>query len=252
MTATVTPSLPDSRRRFVPRRHPDAPSLGLLAAELGFFTSFARGSLAQKRLARAYAAKADGRPILLVPGFLSKPAHMFVLRKVLVAAGHPVSDWGMGRNPGMSQAHLDGLVSRLNQEADRHGHKVTLIGWSLGGIYAREAAKRAPDAASAVLTLGSPISGDPRANNAWQIYERVAGHAVDAPPIEGDRSEKPPVPTIALWSRRDGVIPPVAARGADGERDDAVELPCGHMSLCSHPDSIAAITGVLADLASKN
>lgn len=251
MTA-IPPSTVSAVRPAALRRHPDAPSLGLLAAELGFFTSFARGTLAQKRLARVYASEADGGPILLVPGFLSKPAHMFVLRKVLIDAGHPVSDWGMGRNPGMSQGHLDGLVDRLNREADRHGRKVTLIGWSLGGIYAREAAKRAPDAVAAVLTLGSPISGDPRANNAWQIYERVAGHAVDAPPIEGDRSAKPPVPTIALWSRRDGVIPPVAAHGADGERDDAVELPCGHMSLCSHPDSIAVITRVLAGLANKN
>ncbi len=234
------------------RRHPDAPSLGLLAAELGFFTSFARGSLAQKRLARAYADKADGRPIMLVPGFLSKPAHMFVLRNVLTAAGHPVSDWGMGRNPGMSQDYLDGLVANLARAADRHGQKVTLIGWSLGGVYAREAAKRLPDAISAVLTLGTPFSGDPRANNAWQIYERVAGHAVDAPPVEGDRSAKPPVPTIALWSRRDGVIPPLAARGLDSERDQEFELPCGHMSLCSHPDSIATITRVLASLAIKN
>ena len=80
-----------------------------------------------------------------------------------------------------------------------------------------------------MVTLGTPFSGDPRANNAWRMYELVAGHKVDHPPIDTVVSEKPPVPTIAIWSRRDGIVAPASARGKEGERDKAIELDCSHM-----------------------
>ena len=81
----------------------------------------------------------------------------------------------------------------------------------------------------AVITLGTPFSGDPRQNTVWRLYERVAGHKVDEPPIPRI-TDKPPVPHLALWSRRDGLIAPRAARGLDHERDKEVELSCHHMA----------------------
>jgi hypothetical protein len=95
-------------------------------------------------------------------------------------------------------------------------------------VFARELAREVPDHALAVVTLGSPFSGDPHWNNVWRLYERVAGHKVDQPPIMRDHS-KPPVPTLALWSRKDGIVAPRAAYGLSGESDEAVELGCGHM-----------------------
>jgi pimeloyl-ACP methyl ester carboxylesterase len=86
-----------------------------------------------------------------------------------------------------------------------------------------------PDLVARVVTLGTPFSGDPHANNAWRLYELVAGHRVDAPPIEAKLAEKPPVPTLAIWSRRDGVVAPACARGREGESDRQLELDCGHM-----------------------
>ena len=81
-----------------------------------------------------------------------------------------------------------------------------VIGWSLGGLYAREMARAAPDKVRAVVTLGSPVWGDRRRyTNVWKLYERIAGHPVDNPPIR-DRKPKPPVPTLAIWSRRDGIV----------------------------------------------
>ena len=104
-----------------------------------------------------------------------------------------------------------------------------LVGWSLGGVYARELARAAPDQVVAVVTLGAPFSGDPRQNNVWRLYELIARHKVDEPPIPRI-TEKPPVPHLALWSRKDGIIAPRSARGLDHERDEAVELDCTHMA----------------------
>jgi pimeloyl-ACP methyl ester carboxylesterase len=77
--------------------------------------------------------------------------------------------------------------------------------------------------------MGSPFSGDRRNNNVWRLYELVARHPVDDPPIRTDVSQKPPVPTLALWSRRDGIVAVCAARGEPHESDLQVEIDCSHM-----------------------
>jgi pimeloyl-ACP methyl ester carboxylesterase len=90
-------------------------------------------------------------------------------------------------------------------------------------------AREVPELVRAVVTLGSPFSGDPHMNNVWRLYEWVAGHKVDEPPVP-HRPDKPPVPTLAIWSAKDGIIAKRAARGLDGERDAQVEIGCSHMA----------------------
>jgi pimeloyl-ACP methyl ester carboxylesterase len=119
------------------------------------------------------------------------------------------------------------LKQRLDSISERD--KVLVVGWSLGGLFARELARAFPERVRAVVTLGSPFSGDPKQNNVWRIYERIARHKVDDPPLPRV-TEKPPVPHLALWSRKDGLIAPRSARGLEGERDKAVELDCTHMA----------------------
>ena len=96
-----------------------------------------------------------------------------------------------------------------------------------------------------MVTLGSPFSGDPRANNVWRLYELVSGHPVDAPPIDADVKAKPPVPTMAIWSRRDGIVAPACARGDEAESDLRLELDCTHMGFAvsgsAFPKIVAAI-----------
>ena len=169
----------------------------------------------------------DGPPVVVIPGFLCSDRTTIALRQQLAAAGFRVHGWQMGWNLGATADTLDRLRAQVEGLGGRQ--PVLMVGWSLGGLYAREYARSFPDQVKAVVTLGTPFSGDPRQNTVWPLYERVAKHRVDEPPIPRF-TEKPPVPHLALWSRRDGLIAPRAARGLPEERDKEVELNCRHMA----------------------
>ena len=169
----------------------------------------------------------DGPPALVIPGFIANDRTTMELRRALADGGWRVHPWEMGWNLGVRADTVDNLLARI--DAISPGEPILLVGWSLGGVFARALALDHPDRVKAVVTLGSPFSGDPRANNVWKLYERIAGHKVDNPPIER-RCDKPAVPTLALWSRRDGIVAPSAARGQPHESDKVVELNCTHMA----------------------
>ena len=169
----------------------------------------------------------SGPPALVFPGFIASDRGTMELRRALAEAGFRVHPWRLGWNMGARHDLMQRLDHSLSQVDD--DRPVLLVGWSLGGIFARELARLRPDRVRAVVTLGSPFSGDPRLNNVWRLYERVAGHKVDATPIPRITA-KPPVPTLALWSRRDGIVAASAARGLPEESDKSVELQCNHMA----------------------
>ena len=169
----------------------------------------------------------DGPPVLVIPGWAASDRTTRPLREALAEAGWRVHGWKLGFNRGATAETIDHRRRRLSQVDG--GRPVLLVGWSLGGVYARELARAAPDQVLAVVTMGSPFSGDPKQNNVWRLYEWVAGHKVDEPPIPRVTA-KPPTPHLALWSRRDGIVAPRAARGLDDERDKAVEMRCTHMA----------------------
>lgn len=184
-----------------------------------------------------------GPKLMVVPGFLANDRTTLGLQRALAKVGYRVSGWGLGFNLGARADTLERIADRL----ERFGGDtpVTLVGWSLGGIYAREVAKLRPELVAKVVTLATPFSGDRRNNNVWRLYETIARHPVDRPPIEGDPAVKPPVPTLALWSRCDGIVPAAAARGEPGERDGEQELECRHMGFAvsarAYPEIIRAI-----------
>ena len=182
---------------------------------------------------------ADGQPLMILPGFFASDRSTLGLQRAFAKAGYRVIGWGMGLNRGARENILGEIIERLERFA--RGRPAILVGWSLGGLFAREVAKLRPDLVAKVFTLGSPFSGDPRANNAWRLYERVAGHPVDAPPIEADVGSKPPVPTIALWSRRDGMVAPACARGTDSQSDETVEVDCRHMGFTTSSRGIRQV-----------
>jgi pimeloyl-ACP methyl ester carboxylesterase len=212
----------------------NGPSLRLLLGEIGVLGRRGRGALAE------HSAR-NPQPVMLLPGFGAHPKRMRRMLRALAAAGHSPHDWGLGFNLGPTPANFAFLLGRVGQLARQYGQPVALIGWSLGGLYAREIAHRQPHMVSRVITMGTPFSGDRRANNAWRAYQLVTGHRVDEPPIDCDFTGKPPVPTIALWSPKDGVIAPRSACGWPGERDRAVAVRCNHLEFASSPRAIAEV-----------
>jgi len=183
--------------------------------------------------------------VLIIPGFATHPVRMRYMARQLERAGHTTKRWGMGMNWGASEDTLAQLEARLEDVCARYDRKIVLLGWSLGGLYARELAKRKPDCTDKVITMGAPFSGSPRANNVWRFYQLMTGHRVDKPPVEADIAVKPPVETVALWSPNDGAIHPRSAAGYPGERDRAIALRCTHMGFSY---SIEAIDAVLREL----
>ena len=172
----------------------------------------------------------NGIPTLVIPGFVASDRTTLELRRALGEHGFRAHGWGYGWNLGATLDVLQQLKARIDSISDQ---PVLLIGWSLGGLFARELARAHPDRVRAIVTLASPFSGDPHLNNIWKFYEWVAKHPVDAPPV-ARISAKPPVPTMALWGRHDGILAQSAARGLPEESDRSLGLPFNHMEFaCS-------------------
>jgi alpha-beta hydrolase superfamily lysophospholipase len=161
------------------------------------------------------------------------------IRRAFARSGWRAHPWGLGTNLGAKPDTLELLSRRLDEIYD--GRRVLLVGWSLGGMFARELAHLRPDKVRAVVTLCSPFSGDYKTNtNICEFYERIAGHDVNQPPFP--RAEgKPPVPTLSFWSRRDGIVAPRAARGQDHEIDHAVEIDTNHVGAVLWRPALARI-----------
>ncbi|MEO8618964.1 MAG: alpha/beta fold hydrolase [Sphingomicrobium sp.] len=149
------------------------------------------------------------------------------LRRALASDGWRTFPWDGGLNLGARADTVEMLKARL--DAISPDQPVLVVGWSLGGIFARALALAYRERVRAVVTLGSPFSGDAKSNNVWRLYEWIAGHKVDDPPIPRDPS-KPAVPSLSIWSPKDGIVSPRSARGLDEESDRIVALHCSHMA----------------------
>ena len=182
-----------------------APGLGLLLAEMRSIFEFNASLMMSPLLLRA--PKGDGHPVLALPGFLASDLSMAPMRRYLKELGYDAHAWRMGRNLGGLTRVRAALRERLAEIHANTGRKVTVIGWSLGGVYARDLALHAPDMVRYVVTLGSPFANDIRATNATRLYEALSGETVGEDPefvraLSGDL----PVPTTSIFSRSDGVV----------------------------------------------
>ena len=192
------------------------------------------------------APRGDGHPVLVLPGLGGSDTSTRPLRAFLRDRGYHVHGWKLGANRGPRPGVEEKMQERLAELSQRHQRKVSLIGWSLGGIYARELARRAPAHVRSVITMGSPFAGRPRANNAWKLYERVSERkADDWPDLEGMR-RAPPVPTTAIFSRSDGIVAWQGCLEREGPAAENIEVEGSHCGLGHNPTVLYAVADRLA------
>lgn len=193
--------------------------------------------------------RGDGRPVLVMPGLAGGDGSTLALRRLLRALGYHVHAWRLGRNWGPTDRVIDGLGERVRGLLTQHGQKLTLIGHSLGGIYAREIARAAPDAVRHVITLGSPFQR-PRAGSsaADPLFRALSPlHSDRAKNVDPARIAQPiQVPLTAIFTRSDGVVPWRVCVVEPGPYTQCILVRGSHSGLIHNPDASAVIVDRLA------
>lgn len=183
------------------------PSSWLLASESRAVWELWAG-LAMFFPVKRMAKRGDGHPVLVLPGLGATDVSTVLLRKFLDDLGYVSYAWKQGRNRGFNDDMGEALLTRLHGIHLKHGQQVTVIGQSLGGVYARELAKLAPTKVRQVITLGSPFSGHPLASTGIRAYEWLSGERIED--MDFDRHHEiratPPVPTTSVYSKLDGIV----------------------------------------------
>ena len=191
--------------------------------------------------------RGDGHPVLVFPGLGVNDLSTLPLRNWLQTLGYAPEAWNFGFNFGPKPGVLRGCVELARELHERHGRTVSLLGWSLGGLYAREVAKLAPEAVRCVITLGTPFAGPPKANNAWRIYELVSGHRLDdGLALHRDLHVAPSLPTTSIYSRSDGVVAWPCSLNEEAPLAENIEVVASHVGLGLNPLAMVAIADRLA------
>jgi pimeloyl-ACP methyl ester carboxylesterase len=192
--------------------------------------------------------RGDGHPVLVLPGLLADDISTRTLRAVLRRLGYDAQGWGLGRNIGPTAACVNGTRDLLTHLSDKHQRPVSLIGWSLGGIFARDLARQSPESARQVITLGSPFRlARNSQSRATKVFDRFSHLHVEhrTLPLE---SESIPltVPATSIYSHYDGIVHWQTCLNTPGERCENIAVMASHLGLGHHPASIWAVADRLA------
>jgi len=194
------------------------------------------------------APRGDGHPVLVLPGLIASDVSTRPLRAFLRSRGYAVSGWRQGRNLGLRPGVQHAMIELLEEMNDIHGRKVSLVGWSLGGLYARQLAKMMPERVRSVITLGSPFAVSPKSTYAWRVYEMASGRRADEedPRFGGSLSVVPPVPTTAIYSRTDGICAWQGCLEKTSATSESIEVESSHCGMGHHPAVVYAVADRLA------
>ena len=190
--------------------------------------------------------RGDGHPVLVLPGLGANDFTTAPLRRFLDGLGYVTHPWGQGFNFGPREGVLERCRRDVRRHFNAHARKVSLIGWSLGGIYRRELAKELPEHVRCVITLGTPFTGHPRATNAWRLFEWVSGQSVHDPHVLAQIRREPPVPTTSIWSRSDGIVSWRCSVVAPAPLAENIEVHASHVGMGMNPAALYAIADRLA------
>ena len=229
--------------------HDQPPSAWLMALELRAFWEFGALLPAWPLLTRA--PKGDGHAVMVFPGLSANDASTIPLRHYLQSLGYKPWGWEQGFNFGPRAGVLDEAKDHLKRTYDSTGQKVSLIGWSLGGVYARELAKEMPHMVRSVITLGTPFAGSHKSTNAWRVYELTSGRKIEQESENYDLPGAPPVPTSSIYSRTDGVVAwqaSIQAACTSNPQTENIEVIASHIGLGLNPSAWWAVADRLAQV----
>jgi pimeloyl-ACP methyl ester carboxylesterase len=193
--------------------------------------------------------RGDGHPVLVLPGLLADDTSTRPLRGFLNSHAYKAHGWKQGRNLGLRGSVEADMLARVEELYERHGsRRISLVGWSLGGLFTRQLAKIVPDKVRCMISLGSPFAGSPKATNAWRLYEAASGTKVDDEDLinDGTLEAAPPVPTTSIFSRTDGICAWQNCLNEDGPEAENIEVYGSHLGLGHHPAAVYAIADRLA------
>ncbi|MEQ9011936.1 alpha/beta fold hydrolase [Algiphilus sp.] len=220
-------------------RNPAPPSKRLLLAELRALAEWPRAVV---WLPTRHLPRGDGHPVMVLPGFGASDRATAPLRRALRRLDYRVEGWGQGRNLGMRREIGQALSARIEALHDAHG-AVSLIGWSLGGVFARELARSQPQRIRRVITLGSPISHHPKANNMERLFQ-LANPRHNGE-VDWDaftrRETPPPVACTAIYTESDGVVAARCCRELPAPHTENVRVRGSHMGLPANPAVLEVI-----------
>jgi pimeloyl-ACP methyl ester carboxylesterase len=240
-------SMTDRNVRTTPRTSSDAPPLPLYFTEAGRAVA-EYGLLLAARPFRQALPRGDGHPVLVLPGLLADDASTRTLRGVLRELGYHVHGWRLGRNIGPTAVALGGMQRRLDDLHARYHTPVSLIGWSLGGIFARDLARRTPHSVRQVITLGSPFRLVRHSQSrASRMFDRFSHLHVERRTLPLEQySTALPVPTTSIYSRWDGIVAWRACLNLPSPRAENIGVVGSHLGLGHNPAVIWAIADRLA------
>ncbi|SOJ54243.1 hypothetical protein MSIMFB_01742 [Mycobacterium simulans] len=190
----------------------------------------------------------DGHPVLVLPGLLAGDGSTWILRRILRRLGYRAYGWGLGRNIGPTAKAVDGMTDLLDKLHTRYDSPVSLIGWSLGGIFARNLARNYPSSVRQVITLGSPFGmrDGSESRSTWSFNRYAHLHAERHElPLESE-SQALPVPTSAIYSRLDGMVAWQTCMNPAAERAENIAVRSSHIGYGHNPPVVWAIADRLA------
>ncbi len=188
-------------------------------------------------------ARGDGHSVLVFPGLATSDITTLMLRSFLRQRGWDSHGWNQGLNLGLRKGVLAAALAQVHALCETSGRKVSLVGWSLGGIYARELAKMAPEAVRTAISLGSPVMPAPQASNVRRLYELVSGKEAYQPEVMARMRLPPVVPTTSIFSRTDGIVAWRASQQARSQFTENIEVRSSHSGMGVHP----AVLHIVAD-----
>lgn len=235
-----------TKKEFDPN-HIAPPGLPLLALELRAPWEF--GALLPAWPVLQRAPLGDGHTVIVFPGLTAGDATTAPLRRYLESRNYTTLGWGQGLNLGPRDGVLENAKRQLSEASAASGSRVSLIGWSLGGIYARELAKEMPDLVRCVITLGTPFAAPHTATNAWRIYQFASGRDIERETESYNLPEAPPVPTSSIYSRTDGVVAwraSIQAPAAHNPHTENIEVLASHFGIGLNPSAWWAVADRLS------